>query len=279
LDDDETERVSTKKRAKALTSSRRRVRFAEIPPPPRSGPAHLARALACCCQGEWVAARSAAGVAVGVFDRGAGDARLADLARCLGACADAHLGHWESALHAVASLARDRKRHAEIAPWCLAIRVAALVAVGDPKTALLTWREATSKAPFAGLKLDAYQFEEHDASRATDAECGARDMPAYVACRAFAAQAAWGAGERREATRLAEQTAGLMKMMRAPTHPLLPAAALAAGETLARACAVDAVDRRRGKRALAECHAFLRDRAPRLLPFAAELAQKLQAVL
>ena len=70
-----------------------------------------------------------------------------------------------------------------------------------------------------------------------------------------------------------------MKMMRAPTHPLLPAAALAAGETLARACAVDAVDRRRGKRALAECHAFLRDRAPRLLPFAAELAQKLQAVL
>ena len=165
--------------------------------------------------GEWVAARSAAGVAVGVFDRGAGDARLADLARCLGACADAHLGHWESALHAVASSRATRKRHAEIAPWCLAIRVAALVAVGDPKTALLTWREATSKAPFAGLKLDAYQFEEHDASRATDAECGARDMPAYVACRAFAAQAAWGAGERREATRLAEQTAGLMKMMRA----------------------------------------------------------------
>ena len=40
---------------------RRKVRFAQTPPPPRAGPALLARTLACCNQGDWVAARARGG--------------------------------------------------------------------------------------------------------------------------------------------------------------------------------------------------------------------------
>ena len=90
----------------------------------------------------------------------------------------------------------------------------------------------------------------------------ARECAEATACARAAFEIARATGERRS-TRDRARASG----------------AFEAVSSLARACAVDAVDRRRGKRALAECHAFLRDRAPRLLPFAAELAQKLQAVL
>ena len=97
-----------------------------------------------------------------------------------------------------------------------------------------------------------------------------------VACRAFAAQALWSAGERVEAVMQAEQTCEQLKLLHAPAHCLLPAAALAVGETVARACHIGMADRRKGRRLLAECHQFLAVRAAKLLPFAAELAEKLK---
>jgi hypothetical protein len=61
-------------------------------------------------------------------------------------------------------------------------------------------------------------------------------------------------------------------------HPLLPSAALAVGETVARASYTGLVSRRQGKEMMATCHSFLAQRASRLLPFSADLALKLRKV-
>jgi hypothetical protein len=65
--------------------------------------------------------------------------------------------------------------------------------------------------------------------------------------------------------------------LKASTHCLLPAAALAAGETAARACRVGAFEKKTGRRLLAETHAFL-ERAANVTPFAEDLAARLREV-
>ena len=255
---------------------RRKVRFAQTPPPPRAGPALLARTLACCNQGDWVAARAAAAAAVALLDGAGGDARLADMGRSLGAVADAHLGHWSNCLASVEELARDRARHAEIGPWVLAVRISATTATGHPRRATALWRDATRAPPLEGLHLSAAEFSERAGAEDGGVVAAARHMPVLVACRAFAAQALWSSGERVEAVIQAEQTCEQLRMLHAPAHCLLPAAALAVGETVARACHLGMLDRRKGRKLLAECHQFLAVRAARLLPFAADLAEKLK---
>ena len=251
---------------------RRKVRFAQTPPPPRAGPALLARTLACCNQGDWVAARAAAAAAVALLDGAGGDARLADMGRSLGAVADAHLGHWSNCLASV----EDRARHAEIGPWVLAVRISATTATGHPRRATALWRDATRAPPLEGLHLSAAEFSERAGAEDGGVVAAARHMPVLVACRAFAAQALWSSGERVEAVIQAEQTCEQLRMLHAPAHCLLPAAALAVGETVARACHLGMLDRRKGRKLLAECHQFLAVRAARLLPFAADLAEKLK---
>ena len=56
------------------------------------------------------------------------------------------------------------------------------------------------------------------------------------------------------------------------------AAALAIGETVARACHVGKITKKRGRRMLAEIHAFLARRAEQLLPFSSQLAERLKEV-
>ena len=103
-----------------------------------------------------------------------------------------------------------------------------------------------------------------------------RDFPAYVCCRAFAAQALWSAGERAEAIVMLSQVCGdQLTRIRAPAHCLLPGAALAAGETAARACRVGAFEKKTGRLMLAETHAFL-ERAAEVTPFAEVLAARLR---
>ena len=142
-------RTSTDARSTLAQGRKQKLTFARTPPPPRSGPALLLVSFGRCCQGDWVTARHAAGACVAITEKGWGDARLGDLARCLGAVADAHLGRWEDALAAATSLMHDRSSHAEIAPWCLATRVAALTATraaGIGRRA----EKALKREPFAG---------------------------------------------------------------------------------------------------------------------------------
>jgi hypothetical protein len=132
VDSESSAHGGVRMRSALLACRRRRVRFAEKAPPPRSGPAMLMRAYAECCQGDWVVARGAAAAAVALMekdDHALSNARLCDLARCLGATAYAHLGHWESALAAATALAEHRRRHAEIGPWILALRMASMTAM------------------------------------------------------------------------------------------------------------------------------------------------------
>jgi hypothetical protein len=77
---------------------------------------------------------------------------------------------------------------------------------------------------------------------------------------------------------MAEQVCGQLTALHSPAHCLLPSAALAVGETVARACHVGMLQKKSGRRMLAECDAFLGVRAPRLLPFAAALAARLADV-
>jgi hypothetical protein len=270
-----------------LTSVKRHVHFVNKRPPPRGGPAILNRALALCCQGDWVTARSSAASAVVLLESGWGNARLCDLGRCLGATADAHLGHWETSLAAVTALSHDRSRHAEIGPWCLALRMAANTAMRHPEIAVKLWKEALQHAPFhsLGLHPEAHsaflsQPEPKDAAESgylSEAlrAAAARDMPVLVACRAFATQALWCSGAHAEAVTMAEQVCSQLMALHSPMHCLLPSAALAVGETVARACHVGALQRKPGRWMLMECHAFLGLRAPRLLPFSAALAAQL----
>jgi hypothetical protein len=214
-----------------LTSVKRRVHFATKKPPPRAGPALLLRSLASCCQGDWVTARGCAASSVALMENGWGNARLCDLGRCLGATADAHLGHWETSLASVTALSHDRRRHAEIGPWCLALRMAANTAMRHPEVAVELWREALDHPPFEGLGLHLEEFSSDegctrltsverralmeaaasgkDAGKAAaeagagaDRAVAARDMPVLVACHAFAAQALWCSGAHVEAVGL-----------------------------------------------------------------------------
>ena len=184
--------------------------------------------------------------------------------------ADAHLGRWEDALAAATSLMHDRSSHAEIAPWCLATRVAALTATRRPDSAVALWKKALRREPFAGLRLDKNPLS-------TAAEAGA-DMPAFIAVRAFAAQALWASGAAEEAVAMIEQLCAQLRMVALASHPLMPSAALAVGETVARASYVGLASKRQGREMMAHCHSFLAQRASRLLPFAADLAVKLRKV-
>jgi hypothetical protein len=106
-----------------------------------------------------------------------------------------------------------------------------------------------------------------------------RSYPTHVCCRAFAAQALWACGERVEACVLLELVLGhQLQQLGEPGHPLLPAAALAAGETAARACRVGAFGKKKGRFLLTEAHAFLHEKAPNVLPFASSLAARLREV-
>ena len=263
-------RTSTDARSTLAQGRKQKLTFARTPPPPRSGPALLLVSFGRCCQGDWVTARHAAGACVAITEKGWGDARLGDLARCLGAVADAHLGRWEDALAAATSLMHDRSSHAEIAPWCLATRVAALTATRRPDSAVALWKKALRREPFAGLRLDKNPLS-------TAAEAGA-DMPAFIAVRAFAAQALWASGAAEEAVAMIEQLCAQLRTVALASHPLMPSAALAVGETVARASYVGLVSKRQGREMMAHCHSFLAQRASRLLPFAADLAVKLRKV-
>ena len=263
-------RTSTDARSTLAQGRKQKLTFARTPPPPRSGPALLLVSFGRCCQGDWVTARHAAGACVAITEKGWGDARLGDLARCLGAVADAHLGRWEDALAAATSLMHDRSSHAEIAPWCLATRVAALTATRRPESAVALWEKALKREPFAGLRLGKTPLS-------TAAEAGA-DMPAFIAARAFAAQALWAAGAAEEAVAMIEQLCAQLRTVALAAHPLMPSAALAVGETVARASYVGLVSKRQGREMMAHCHSFLAQRASRLLPFAADLAVKLRKV-
>ena len=240
------------------------------------------------------------------MEDGLGNARLGDMARCLGATADAHLGHWEMSLASVTSLSQYRRHHAEIGPWCLALRMAAHTATRNPEISADLWRDALKHAPLEGLALHAMEFsaneelsgnKELSGGSATSLRAGAggagagagergaigcdrvaaaRNMPVVVACRAFATQALWCSGAKTEATMMAEQVCRqLASLGSSPLHCLLPSAALAVGETVARACHVGMLPKKSGRRMLAECDNFLRVRAARLLPFAAALADRL----
>jgi hypothetical protein len=295
-------RTSTDARSALADGKKQKLTFAKTPPPPRSGAALLFLSLGRCCQGDWVTARHAAGACVAITERGWGDARLGDLARCLGAVADAHLGRWEDALAAATSITHDRSSHAEIAPWCLAMRMAALTATRQPDAAVALWRKALRREPFRSLHLGAddpayrrlgasgvgsRNGDLSDSSRrsrgkdatplSTVAEAGA-DMPALLAVRSFAAQALWCAGSTEEAATMIEQLCAQLKATSLTAHPLLPSAALAVGETVARASYTGLVSRRQGKEMMATCHSFLAQRASRLLPFSADLALKLRKV-
>ena len=105
--------------------------------------------------------------------------------------------------------------------------------------------------------------------------CGVDTRPWLLACRAFAAQALWCSGAKAEAMLMMDQICGQLAMLHNPVHCLLPSAALAVGETVARACHVGMVSEKSGRRMLAECDAFLRTKAARLLPFASALADRL----
>ena len=343
--DDSTVRVSDRERrdrrslgvfAKRALGGKR-VQFHETPPSPRAGAALCARAMALCARGDWFAARAAAAAAAALLEKpGASDLRLCDVARCLGAAADAHLGRWESASASTKALAHDRESHGELGPWVLALSLATKTAAQEYEDAARRWRDALGRVPFSAVPLGAAAYA--DASRAEkrapsggrgnkrgntrsgpggsggqsgSAETSAtarsidtivedepvrqparrggganargggassRDFPAYVCCRAFAAQALWSAGERAEAIVMLEQVCGdQLPRLRAPAHCLLPAAALAAGETVARACRVGAFEKKAGRRLLAETHACL-ERAAAVMPFAEELAARLREI-
>ena len=318
----------------------KRVQFQETPPSPRAGTALCAKAMALCARGDWFAARSAAAAAAALLEKpGASDLRLCDVARVLGAAAEAHLGRWESCAASAKAIAHDREYHGELGPWVLALRMASETAAQEHATAARTWRDALRRVPFSAVPLGAAAYadasfadatfsfskrrgasERHKSSSRTDVGRGARgatnasrsfdvivedkplrtpppvssdprgrataslggassrDFPAYVCCRAFAAQALWSAGERAEAIILLEQVCGdQLTRLKASTHCLLPAAALAAGETAARACRVGAFEKKTGRRLLAETHAFL-ERAANVTPFAEDLAARLREV-
>ena len=281
--------------------SGKRVRFAETPPSPRSGPALCARAMACCARGDWVSARAAAASSAALLERpGESDLRLCDVARCLGAAAEVHLGRWESANACVFALAHDREGHGEIGPVVLALRLAAKTASCEYTDAVRLWRDSLKREPFKDSPLGAGNYAEASRvakKRQADTKDGntsstprkntsspqktmdSRDYPAYVCCRAFAAQALWSSGERQEAVVLLEQILlDQLPSLQAPSHFLLPAAALAAGETASRACRVGAFDKKIGKLLLQEAHGFLHNRANNVLPFSVELAARLREV-
>ena len=75
-----------------------------------------------------------------------------------------------------------------------------------------------------------------------------------------------------------EQLCAQLRAVALASHPLMPSAALAVGETVARASYVGLVSKRQGREMMAHCHSFLAQRASRLLPFAADLAVKLRKV-
>lgn len=317
----------------------KRVQFTETPPSPRAGTALVARAMALCARGDWFAARGAAAAAAALLEKpGASDLRLCDVARVLGAAAEAHLGHWESCAASAKAIAHDREYHGELGPWVLALRMASLTAAFEYATAARTWRDALRRVPFSAVPLGAAAYADASFADATFVNrrgasseglksssrtdvghrnnrgqpaahfdviledkplrtpppvsndprgrlgpsslggASSRDFPAYVCCRAFAAQALWSAGERAEAIILLEQVCGdQLVRLKASTHCLLPAAALAAGETAARACRVGAFEKKTGRRLLAETHAFL-ERAANVTPFAEDLAARLREV-
>ena len=301
----------------------KRVQFHETPPSPRAGAALCARAMALCARGDWFAARASAAAAGALLEKpGASNLRLCDVARCLGAAADAHLGRWESAAASAQAIAHDRECHGEIGPWVLALRLAAKTAAQEYAAAVRLWRDALHRVPFSAVPLGAAAYaaaspsghkndkianvEQRASSSSFDTIAedkplrtprpatrknaarggvsahgdgkltGSRDFPAYVCCRAFAAQALWSAGERAEAIVMLSQVCGdQLTRIRAPAHCLLPAAALAAGETAARACRVGAFEKKIGRRLLLETHAFL-ERAAKTTPFAEALAARLR---
>ena len=330
----------------------KRVQFQETPPSPRAGAALCARAMALCARGDWFAARAAAAAAATLLEKpGASDLRLCDIARCLGAAADAHLGRWESAYMSARAIAHDRESHGELGPWVLALSLASKTAAQEFEAATRLWRDALERVPFSAVPLSTAAYADASLAAAKEARAGrgdarrgsggaggrraratatrprgetsrrtgnrtgngfaaassafdpiveneppravvarargagargggasSRDFPAYVCCRAFAAQALWSAGERAEAMALLEQVCGdQLTRLRAPAHCLLPAAALAAGETAARACRVGAFEKKTGRRLLAETHAFL-ERAAAVTPFAEDLAARLREI-
>ena len=194
---------------------------------------------------------------------------------------------------------------------------AANTALRHPELSVQLWREALEHAPFVGLGLHPEEFsaavediaggsyrgrrgsmdgggggslrstkysEEgggHSSAGAhegSDRQVAARDMPVLVACRAFAAQALWCSGVHVESVLMAEQVCGQLNALQSPSHCLLPSAALAVGETVARACHVGMLQKKSGRRMLADCDQFLRVRAPALLPFASALAARLADV-
>ena len=310
----------------------KRVQFHETPPSPRAGAALCARAMALCARGDWFAARATAAAAGALLEKpGASNLRLCDVARCLGAAADAHLGRWESAAASAQAIAHDRECHGEIGPWVLALRLAAKTAAQEYAAAVRLWRDALNRVPFSAVPLGAAAYAAASPARARamggtvpwaspsahkndranverasfetiaedkpprtprpatrknaarggvsargDGVASSRDFPAYVCCRAFAAQALWSAGERAEAIVMLSQVCGdQLTRIRAPAHCLLPGAALAAGETAARACRVGAFEKKTGRLMLAETHAFL-ERAAEVTPFAEVLAARLR---
>ena len=324
MEDENSSKTGGKGFAKRALGGKR-VQFHETPPSPRAGAALCARAMALCARGDWFAARAAAAAAGALLEKpGASNLRLCDVARCLGAAADAHLGRWESAAASAQAIAHDRECHGEIGPWVLALRLAAKTAAQEYAAAVRLWRDALHRVPFSAVPLGAAAYAaaspsgrkndkianvEQRASSSgksfdTIAEdkplrtprpatrknaarggvsahgdgklTGSRDFPAYVCCRAFAAQALWSAGERAEAIVMLSQVCGdQLTRIRAPAHCLLPAAALAAGETAARACRVGAFEKKIGRRLLLETHAFL-ERAAETTPFAEALAARLR---
>lgn len=258
-----------------LTNAKLPVKFATPRPPSRSGKTFLMRSLAFCNQGYWIEARESASKAVALI--GDGSNRLSDLGRCLGATADAYLGRWETCLSAMNALLHDRRHHAEIAPWCLALRMASNTAMNRPDVAVESWRDALLHAPFSDLQLHPEHFHvlgvEEDMLSKT-----AKSMPVMVVCRAFATQALWSSGAHSEAVMMAEQVSRQLQHLHSPMHCLLPAAALALGEVAARACHVGMLKKKVGRKVLGECYAFLAIKAPTLLPFSAPLAVKLAEV-
>ena len=191
---------------------------------------------------------------------------------------------------------------------------AANTALRYPELSVQLWREALEHAPFVGLGLHPEEFRSvgedntggsdwgrrmsmdggggggssrsgcggHPSAGGTeevpDRQVAARDMPVLVACRAYAAQALWCSGAHVESVLMAEQVCGQLTALQSPMHCLLPSAVLAVGETVARACHVGMLQKKSGRRMLADCDQFLRVRAPALLPFASALAARLADV-
>ena len=229
---------------------RRKVRFAQTPPPPRAGPCCWLERAGVLQPGRLGGGTRKLGPPSALLDGAAGRLRAWRTWAVRSAPSRTRASGTGNCLASVEERARDaRPPCSEIGPWVLAVRISATTASGHPRRATARAARRDSRAAARGsAPLRRGVFRE--GARAEDGASSRR--------RGTCAPCWWRAepSPRRRCGRRAngspviqaEQTCEQLRMLHAPAHCLLPAAALAVGETVARACHLGMLDRRKDRK-------------------------------